>query len=149
MAHESSLCRVCAGDVDNAVKHWSAIARGSAVSSKFVSKKAQWQLLEKAIVLSRAANLSQASPGFARLLSSRAESLASSGKLKSALALLDMAPGAGISGREDADISLLRERIDRASSESKATSTTAAPSTATQQRIFGATTTNATVFVWK
>ena len=124
MAHESSLCRVCAGDVDNAVKHWSAIARGSAVSSKFVSKKAQWQLLEKAIVLSRAANLSQASPGFARLLSSRAESLASSGKLKSALALLDMAPGAGISGREDADISLLRERIDRASSESKATSTT-------------------------
>ena len=122
MPHEASLCRVCAGDVDNAVKHWSMRARGSATSSKFTSKKAQWQLLEKAIVLSRAANLSQATPGFARLLSARAESLASSGKLKSALALLDMAPGARISGREDADIALLRERIDRASSESKSTS---------------------------
>ena len=126
MAHEASLCRVCAGDVDNAVKHWSMRARGSATSSKFTSKKAQWQLLEKAIVLSRAANLSQATPGFARLLSARAESLASSGKLKSALALLDMAPGAGISGREDADIALLRERIDRASSESKAASSSSA-----------------------
>ena len=126
MPHEASLCRVCAGDVDNAVKHWSMRARGSATSSKFTSKKAQWQLLEKAIVLSRAANLSQATPGFARLLSSRAESLASSGKLKSALALLDMAPGAGINGREDADIALLRERIDRASSESKAASSTSA-----------------------
>ena len=126
MPHEASLCRVCAGDVDNAVKHWSMRARGSATSSKFTSKKAQWQLLEKAIVLSRAANLSQATPGFARLLSSRAESLASSGKLKSALALLDMAPGAGINGQEDADIALLRERIDRASSESKAASSTSA-----------------------
>ena len=53
MPHEASLCRVCAGDVDNAVKHWSMRARGSATSSKFTSKKAQWQLLEKAIVLSR------------------------------------------------------------------------------------------------
>ena len=66
--------------------------------------------------------LESSNPRFARLLSARAESLASSGKLKSALALLDMATGARDSGREDADIALLRERIDRASSESKSTS---------------------------
>jgi hypothetical protein len=45
------------------------------------------------------------------------------------LALLDMAPGAGINGREDADIALLRERIDRTSSEAKAASSTSAGGT--------------------
>ena len=100
-AHASTLCHICAGDVDAAVRHWmSALPPGK------VSAPAVHSVLEKAVVLTRATGQASGA-GLSQLVVSYAEMLASQGQLSSAISYLDMVPDGGEA------VTTLRDRIVR------------------------------------
>ena len=100
-AHASTLCHICAGDVDAAVRHWmSALPPGK------VSAPAVHSVLEKAVVLTRATGQASGA-GLSQLVVSYAEMLASRGQLSSAISYLDMVPDGGEA------VTTLRDRIVR------------------------------------
>ena len=100
-AHASTLCHICAGDVDAAVRHWmSALPPGK------VSAPAVHAVLEKAVVLTRATGRASGA-GLSQLVVSYAEMLASRGQLSSAISYLDMVPDGGEA------VTTLRDRIVR------------------------------------
>ena len=100
-AHAATLCHICAGDVDAAVRHWM-----DALPSGKVSPTALHSVLEKAVVLTRATGQAS-SPGLANLAVSYAELLASQGQLTSAITYLDMVSDGGEA------VTTLRDRIVR------------------------------------
>ena len=114
--HASTLCHICAGDVDSAVQHWlGALPPGK------VAPPALHSVLEKAVVLTRATGQSSG-VGLAQLVVSYAEVLVSQGQLDAAITYLDMVPDGG-----DAIVTL-RDRIVRGGAGTTASSSAAAPS---------------------
>ena len=116
--HASTLCHICAGDVDSAVQHWlGALPPGK------VAPPALHSVLEKAVVLTRATGQSSG-VGLAQLVVSYAEVLVSQGQLDAAITYLDMVPDGG-----DAIVTL-RDRIVRGGAGTTASSSAAAPAPA-------------------
>ncbi len=114
--HKSAmLCYVCAGNVDAAIKYWL-----SSLPSRNFSPKDLYSVVEKAVMMTRAAGQSEATQGFTSLITNYAEMLSSQGDLDSALDYLGMVPGTP--GEE---VNVLRNRIIRSSISNKAT--TSAP----------------------
>ena len=111
--HASTLCHICAGDVDSAVQHWlGALPPGRLPRPRFHS------VLEKAVVLTRATGQSSG-VGLAQLVVSYAEVLVSQGQLDAAITYLDMVPDGG-----DAIVTL-RDRIVRGGGRTTASSAAA------------------------
>mmetsp|Transcript_32134 Transcript_32134/g.91150 ORF Transcript_32134/g.91150 Transcript_32134/m.91150 type:complete len:1157 (-) Transcript_32134:57-3527(-) len=84
----ATLCYICAGNVDEAVKRWS-----SSVSDASVSDDTLQTVVEKAVVLGMATGQRTASPALAELVTRYASLLAAEGRMAMALHYLDIVPG--------------------------------------------------------
>ena len=114
--HKSAmLCYICAGNVDAAIKYWLTL-----LPSRNFSPKDLYGVVEKAVMLTRAAGQSESSQGFTSLITNYAEMLSSQGDLESALDYLSMVPG-----NAGEEVNVLRNRIIRSTVSTNAT--TSAP----------------------
>jgi protein transport protein SEC31 len=112
------LCYICAGNVDAAIKYWLA-----SLPSRNFSPKDLYSVVEKAVMMTRAAGQSESTQGFTSLITNYAEMLSSQGELESALDYLGMVPGTP--GEE---VNVLRNRIIRSGISTKATTSAPTPS---------------------
>jgi protein transport protein SEC31 len=111
------LCHICAGNVDAAIKYWL-----SSLPSRNFAPKDLYDVVEKAVMLTRAAGQTESTQGFTSLITNYAEMLSSQGDLDHALDYLGMVPG--VPGEE---VNVLRNRIIRSGISNPAT--TSAPAT--------------------
>ena len=113
--HNSAmLCYICAGNVDAAIKYWLTL-----LPSRNFTPKDLYGVVEKAVMLTRAAGQSESTQGFTSLITNYAEMLSSQGDLDSALDYLGMVPGS-----PGEDVNVLRDRIIRSSVSTKASTST-------------------------
>jgi protein transport protein SEC31 len=101
--HAATLCYVCSGDVEAAVRMWSRVAGGADSSPA-----AREAVMEKAVVLGLGVDKAGASSALGDLLARQAESLASNGRLSAAYDLLTLVPGDASTGA-----AVLRDRLFR------------------------------------
>ncbi|PRW34057.1 transport SEC31-like protein B isoform A [Chlorella sorokiniana] len=107
MAHAATLCCICGGDVDAAVRQWGKAAVGKEGGAPSVD--ALEALMEKAVVLGLGVNKASASEALSDLIERYAQLLAANGRLKIALEYLQMIPGEPSTG-----VAVLKERLYRA-----------------------------------
>lgn len=111
--HAATLCFVCSGDVDAAVRHWSKVASSSTASGSGAasggpsggssstsaaagpSVAALEELMEKAVVLGLGTSRPGMGEALGDLVARYAELLAANGRLGMALEYLDLLPGEG------------------------------------------------------
>jgi protein transport protein SEC31 len=103
VVHAATLCYVCSGDVEAAVRMWSRVAGGPESSPS--SKEA---VMEKAVVLGLGVDKAGASSALGDLLARQAEALAANGRLPAAYDLLTLVPGDTSTGA-----AVLRDRLFR------------------------------------
>ena len=100
--HAATLCYVCSGDVESAVKMWTKAAGPDAPAP------AKEAVMEKAVVLGLGVDRTGASSALGDLLARQAEGLASTGRLSAAYDLLTLLPGDTSTGA-----AVLRDRLYR------------------------------------
>ncbi|KAG7674441.1 hypothetical protein KSW81_000096 [Nannochloris sp. 'desiccata'] len=103
VVHAATLCYVCSGDVEAAVRMWSRVAGGSESSPA-----AREAVMEKAVVLGLGVDKAGASSALGDLLARQAEALAANGRLSAAYDLLTLVPGDASTGA-----AVLRDRLFR------------------------------------
>ncbi|KAL4425258.1 hypothetical protein ABPG75_009274 [Micractinium tetrahymenae] len=103
LAHAATLCYICAGDVDAAVRQWS---KALAKNGQAPGVDALEALMEKAVVLGMGVNRQSASDALSDLIVRYAELLSSNGRLGIALEHLSMIPG-----EPSASVAALKYRI--------------------------------------
>jgi len=101
--HAATLCYVCSGDVEAAVRMWSRVADGPDSSPS-----AKEAVMEKAVVLGLGVDKAGASSALGDLLARQAETLAANGRLSAAYDLLMLVPGDASTGA-----AVLRDRLFR------------------------------------
>mmetsp|Transcript_24380 Transcript_24380/g.43410 ORF Transcript_24380/g.43410 Transcript_24380/m.43410 type:complete len:1160 (-) Transcript_24380:43-3522(-) len=101
--HAATLCYICAGNVDQAVKHWSAGCGDGNVGMEVLQT-----VMEKAVVLGMATGQRTASPLLGELVTCYADRLAAEGRMATALHYLDMVPGEACTAT-----AILKDRIYR------------------------------------
>ena len=138
--HPAVLCRICAGDMDGAVQHWSTAmprAQGAGKASAPATPVPLGHLrrvVEKGVVLMHACSPApqhQACGSLCGVVNTYAELLAAQGKLEAALQYLSMVPA-----DDSPESAVLRDRILH--SRAATTSRSAAPQQAPQQQYGGA-----------
>lgn len=100
--HAATLCYVCSGDVESAVKMWTKAAGPDAPAA------AKEAVMEKAVVLGLGVDRTGASSALGDLLARHAEGLAATGRLSAAYDLLTLVPGDTSTGA-----AVLRDRLYR------------------------------------
>ena len=138
--HPAVLCRICAGDMDGAVQHWStALPRAQGAAGKAAARATPVPLghlrrvVEKGVVLMHACSpppQHQACGSLCGVVNTYAELLAAQGKLESALQYLSMVPA-----DDSPESAVLRDRIMH--SRATATSRSAAPQQVPQHQQYG------------
>ena len=98
------LCYICAGDVDAAVAHWAGGVECSGSSGGSLPELRR--VVEKSVVLSRAAAQRPASAALTGVVNTYAELLAAQGRLEQAMQYLQLVPGG-----DSAESAVLRDRI--------------------------------------
>jgi len=99
--HAATLCYVCAGNVDEAVKQWSKACKDSKVTVDMMQS-----IIEKAVVLGMARGQHTSSPVLGELVTQYASLLAAEGRMGTALHYLDLVPGEACTA-----IAVLKHRI--------------------------------------
>ncbi|KAK9829183.1 hypothetical protein WJX72_004364 [[Myrmecia] bisecta] len=105
LAHAATLCWICAGNVDQTVKHWTA-----GTDKRNMPLDKLQDLMERAVVLGLGVGQQRGSPALSDLVNQYASILASQGCMGMALEYLDMVPG-----EASATNAILRDRIYRSS----------------------------------
>tara|TARA_Y100001954_G_scaffold207869_1_gene231743 strand:+ start:555 stop:4292 length:3738 start_codon:yes stop_codon:yes gene_type:complete len=113
------LCYICAGNVDASIKYWLA-----SLPSRNFTPKDLYNIVEKAVIMSRAAGQTESTQGFNSLITNYAEMLSSQGDLDSALDYLGMVPG-----NPSEELTVLRNRIIRSGLSNTASTRSPAPAT--------------------
>ncbi|PSC76171.1 transport SEC31-like protein B isoform B [Micractinium conductrix] len=106
MAHAATLCYICAGDVDAAVRQW---GKAAVKDGQSPSVQALEALMEKAVVLGIGVNRQSAGEALSDLIVRYAELLAANGRLGIALEYLQMVPG-----EPSASVAALKDRLYQA-----------------------------------
>ncbi|KAK9805066.1 hypothetical protein WJX73_010529 [Symbiochloris irregularis] len=101
LRHAATLCWICAGNVDNAVKHWLG-------ENQHLSTQDMQALMEKAVVLGLGTHQSSTSPALADFTSSYASILAAQGCMNIAWDYLGLIPG-----EASTNVAELRDRVFR------------------------------------
>ncbi|KAL4435628.1 hypothetical protein ABPG77_002591 [Micractinium sp. CCAP 211/92] len=119
LVHAATLCHICAGDVDAAVRQWS---KALAKEGQAPGVGALEALMEKAVVLGMGVNRQSASDALSDLIVRYAELLSSNGRLGMALEYLSMIPG-----EPSASVAALKYRIYQSAAGSAQLPDTVAP----------------------